>query len=120
MTSEQFATVISLAAPIVAGAAAGVWWAIARNANRWSDRWREELTVALDVLDLMERAHDPGREVHERLAFALESGLVRDAGDGKRSDPAGRRAAAMTLAASMIDAIGRANLELTTKAAPDD
>lgn len=81
-----------------------------------ASRWRRRALAAAGramaaeaALEAMTRAHDPGRDVHARLAAALEAGLVRDEGG---PDPAGRRAAAMALAATILETVARANLQL--------
>lgn len=97
---------------IIAGFAAGIAGASAWRLKRTLDMVLEQTRVAFDQLDMLERARDPGREVHDRLAFALESGMI--ATSGPRVEPAVRRATAQLLAAQVIEDIRRANLELST------
>jgi hypothetical protein len=79
----------------------------------------ETAEVAMDLLDQMEQAHDPGRDAHERFARALETGMIRPPGTDDRPDPAARRAAAMAMAADMIGVMRRANLVMVD-ASPED
>ena len=107
--------ILKIVPPVLYGIALGFIWGSNRRLRRAVEAMRETAEVALDVLDQMERAHDPGRDVHERLAFAIEASMIRPPDDGDdRPDPAGRRVAAMAVAANLIEAINRANLILTT------
>lgn len=110
-----FLDVVQTVTFVVMGAAAGIAIAEARHARRQAARAQETAEVALDVLELMEQAHDPGRSVHNRLAAAMEASLVRMPDDGPADpDVAGRRAAAQAMAAQFIETCRRADLRIVT------
>lgn len=99
---------ISIIAGLITGLSMSFAW-------RWRSRAHAVLVKAAEtsaMLEAMERSHDPGRDVHERLAAAIEPTLIWKEGVG---DPPSRRATAMMMAAGIIETIERANLVLTEK-----
>lgn len=94
------------------GLGLGYFWASNRRYRRLLDDVIDTATIALEILAAMEQAQDPGRDVHERLARALEPTVTLPPSFDNRPDEAGRRALAMERAALVIDAMRRANLRL--------
>jgi hypothetical protein len=115
---EWLPSITSILISVIAGGCAG--WAIAntRRLRRLADLAGESAEVAFDMLEAMERAHDPGRDVHQRFAAALEARLI--ATEGPTVEPARRRTVAMAMAGDMIEAIRRADLELSVRVRLDD
>jgi hypothetical protein len=93
---------------------AGICYFLARRWSRIAEAALEQTEVALDQLQQMEVAHDPGRSVQNRLAAAFEAGLVRTGGDPEPK-VAARRAAAQAMAAEFIETCRRANLRIVTE-----
>lgn len=98
----------------VIGLAVAAW--LAKRARDEAAHAVDTALILLDMLEVTEEARDPGREVHERFARELEAGMVKDAG---RANVPMRRAAAMAMAANMIDAIDRAGLTLVPNEATE-
>ena len=114
MTADELIRFGSLwLAPALAMTTVAISLVTSRRWLRTLALMQETLEVQDDLLDAMEMAQDPGREVHDRLARAIEARLVIT--DGPRLEPGHRRAAAQAIAAQLIDDIRRANLELEAK-----
>jgi len=112
MTPDHIIDLVLRTAPaIIAGLAAGFAWATVRKVRQTRDAAIEVAEVAMDMLGLMEQAHDPGRDVADRLARSLEARMVTDRGE--KVEPAIRRAGAQVMAAHTIEAIRAANLVLS-------
>jgi hypothetical protein len=101
--------VFSLLGPFSIGISVGTFRTWKRRAE-WA---HDTATVALEQLELMERAHDPGRDAHYRLAAALEAEIVVN--NGPKVEPEERRALAALVASRMLDTFRRAGLVIETQ-----
>ena len=104
--------VIGYGVPLVIGVTGGIAYSMAITWRRRANLAMDRADSYLEQLDLMTAAHDPGRDVHERLARVIEASLVKNHGG---PDPAGRRTAAMGVAEAMLTAITSAGLEVVVK-----
>lgn len=93
-------------------------WAVleVRKWRKLAEGALDTAQVALDALDRMEEARDPGRDVHTRLAAALEASVIVHSDGPPRPDPAMRRTLAMAMAGDMIAAARRARLLIEPEA----
>ncbi len=103
---------VRISSPIIAGVALGLAWSTYRTWVRRAIWAQQTAVIALDRLEAMERAHDYGRDVHTRLAAAVESELILADGPPV-PDPATRRNMGMMFAGRLLEACKRANLEVT-------
>lgn len=99
---------VRIAIPLVSAACVVFASEVARRAHRQALDTELRFEEASDLLVV---AHDPGRDIHVRLASSLEAAMVRTGGS-KRPDPATRRAAAMMAAAAVIEQVRAANLAI--------
>lgn len=120
MTWDAAITVVGFAIPIACGALGGYGLSKARHAAGLARAAAEAAEVALDALDRMEEAHDPGRDVQNRLAAVLEARMIFTSDGPAKPMPEARRAAAQAMAAQIIVDIRRADLVLSKGDANDD
>lgn len=111
----------SIIVSIVAGFVSGYSFMLARRARQRSAWAHEQAEAAFEILELMEQAHDPGRDIQNRLAACLEAKMV-DFSDGPIQREEGRRVArrlaAQTMASQIIMDIERADLVLAKREEP--
>lgn len=117
---EWLPSVSSIIISVIAGVTAGFSIAFTRRLQRRLDWANDNAEVALDILEQMEWARDPGRDVQNRLAAVMEATMISTSGDPDKPMPEARRAAAQTMAAQIMLDIRRADLVLAKKDPPDD
>ena len=91
--------------------ALGIALYTARIVHRRAEAEHQHALDAEAALDAMVVAHDPGRDVHQRLAAAMEADIIRSGGSAK-PDPAARRLAAMAMATKILETCRNANLQV--------
>lgn len=112
MDAETITRLVNLATILVLAVVAGGNLALAARWRRRAQVEHQAHLETMDAMDLMTRAQDPGREVHQRLAAAMEAGIIRTGGP-TIPEPAARRAAAMAMSAALLENVRRAGLRIT-------
>lgn len=120
MTLDGVLTALPTILCIVAGGVTGYCVARTRHAIQFAHDALEQTEVALDLLGQMEEAHDPGRDVQNRLAAVLEARMIVTGGSTERPPIEARRAAAQAMAAQFIADVRRADLVLSKNNAHDE
>lgn len=95
--------------PLMGGFALGLSLSTHRTWRRIAREALVEADEAADAMNAMRQAHDPGRDVQNRLAAAMEAHMIRTGGPAK-PDPAGRRLAAQAFAVDLLETMRRAGL----------